>query len=127
MDRFVRYSFEVLLRDASFVAVGAITLMIGFSFDPPLALALGAHIALGFSLFLLYRVTILTEERLPRTEPWRGLSPQDRPRGDYAIARARDGMEDILLRFSKGSAGTACTLFVLSLALSIMPSVFSLS
>jgi hypothetical protein len=119
MDRFVRFSFEVVFRDASFVAVGAVTLMIAFSFDPPLALVIGAHVALIFSLFLLFRVITLTKERLPRTEPWRGLQPVDRPQGDYAVARARDGMEEILLRFSKDSAGVACTLFILSLGVSL--------
>ena len=79
--------------------------MVGFSFNPPLALVIGAHIALGFSLFLLYRVTVLTDERMKRTEPWRELEPHERPRGDVALANARDGLEEVLLRFSKSAAG----------------------
>jgi hypothetical protein len=127
MDRFVRFSFEVAFRDASFVAVGAVTLMIAFSFDPPLALVIGAHVALIFSLFLLYRVTTLTDERVKRTEPWRGLEPNERPRGDHALALAHDRLEEVLLRFSKSSAGVACTLFVLSLGVSILQRMVSLS
>jgi hypothetical protein len=119
MDRFAKFAFAVTFRDASFVALAAMTLMVGFSFNPPLALAIGAHIALGFSLFLLYRVTILTDERMKRAGPWRELEPHERPRGDAALAKARDGLEEVLLRFSKSAAGTACTLFILSLGTSL--------
>lgn len=119
MDRFAQFAFSVTLRDASFVALAAITLMVGFSFDPPLALVIGAHIALGFSLFLLYRVAVLTEERVKRTESWRGLEPHERPRGDFALARAREGLQEVLLRFSKSAAGLASTLFVLAIGTSL--------
>ncbi len=127
MDRFAQFSFAVAFRDASFVGLTGVTLMVGFSFDPPLALAIGAHIALMFSLFLLYRVTVLTDERVKRTEPWRELAPHERPRGDFALAIAHNRLEEVLLRFSKSSAGVACTLFVLSLGISILSRVASLS
>lgn len=119
MDRFAQYAFSVTARDASFVALAATTLMVGFSFNPPLALVIGAHIALLFSLVLLYRVTVLTDERIKRTEPWRGLEPEERPRGDFALPRARVLLEETLLRFSKSAAGIACTLFVLAIGTSL--------
>jgi hypothetical protein len=119
MDRFVRFSFEITFRDASFVALTALVLMFAFSFDLPVALALGAHVFLAFSLFLLFRVMRLTTDRLRRTEPWRGLEPRERPQGDHALARARDGMQDVLLRFSQSAAGVACTLYILSLGTSL--------
>lgn len=90
MDRFAQFAFSTALRDASFVALAAVTLMVGFSFNPPLALVVGAHAALIFSLLLLYRVTVLTDERVKRTEPWRVLEPHERPRGDFALAIAHD-------------------------------------
>ena len=98
---FAQFAFSLTLRDASFVALAAITLMVGFSFDPPLALVIGAHVALMFSLFLLYRVTVLTDERMKRTELWRVLEPHERPRGDFALVLAHDRLEEVLLRFSK--------------------------
>lgn len=119
MDRFAQFAFSTALRDASFVALAAVTLMVGFSFNPPLALVVGAHVALIFSLLLLYRVAVLTDERVKRTEPWRVLEPHERPRGDLALAIARDRLEEVLLRFSKTSAGVACTLFTLSLGTSL--------
>jgi hypothetical protein len=119
MDRFAQFAFSTALRDASFVALAAVTLMVGFSFNPPLALVIGAHIALIFSLLLLYRVTLLTDERVKRTEAWRVLEPNERPHGDFALAIAHDRLEDVLLRFSKTSAGVACTLLTLSLGASL--------
>jgi hypothetical protein len=119
MDRFAQFAFSTALRDASFVALAAVTLMVGFSFNPPLALVIGAHVALIFSLLLLYRVTILTDERVKRTEAWRGLEPHERPHGDSALAIAHDRLEEVLLRFSKTAAGVACTLFTLSLGTSL--------
>lgn len=119
MNRFAQFAFSTTLRDASFVALAAITLMIGFSFNPPLALVIGAHIALIFSLALLYRVTTLTEDRVKRTEAWRVLEPHERPDGDFALAAAHDRLEEVLLRFSKTSAGVACALLILSLGTSL--------
>jgi hypothetical protein len=120
MDRFAQFAFSLTLRDASFVALAAFTLMVAFSFDPPLALVIGAHVALIFSLFLLYRVTVLTDERMKRTELWRVLEPDERPRGDFALVLAHDRLEEVLLRFSKTAAGVACTLFSLSIAMSVL-------
>jgi hypothetical protein len=120
MDRFAQFAFSLTLRDASFVALAAVTLMVAFSFDPPLALVIGAHVALIFSLFLLYRVTVLTDERMKRTELWQVLEPDERPRGDVALVLAHDRLEEVLLRFSKTAAGVACTLFSLSIAMSVL-------
>jgi hypothetical protein len=127
MDRLAQFAFSLTLRDASFVALAAFTLMVGFSFDPPLALVIGAHVALIFSLFLLYRVTVLTDERMKRTELWRVLEPHERPRGDFALVLAHDRLEEVLLRFSKTAAGVACTLFSLSIGMSALAPVTALS
>lgn len=119
MDRFAEFAFSTLARDASFVALAAATLMVGFSFDPPLALNLGAQIALIFCLFLLHRVSILNEERLRRSEVWRGLQPHERPRDGQALVRATGELQYTLLRFAKGASGVACVLLSGSLAASL--------
>ena len=53
--------------------------MVGFSFVPPLAFAIGATVALIFSIGLLTRGYFLTEERCIRSEPWLALRPDERP------------------------------------------------
>lgn len=115
-DRLSQYAFSTLARDSGFVALTGTTLMVGFSFDPPLALMIGAQIALIFCLFLLYRVSALSAERLVRTEAWRGLAPHQRPRDEYGLARARQRLQHAMLHFAKGSSAIACVLLAGSLA-----------
>lgn len=120
MDQFTRYASFTVARDASFAAVAAVTLMVAFSFDPPLALEIAAHVALGFALVLLVRAFLLTESRVIQSEPWRGLEPELRPSGERAAVWARDCMEGILLRFAKTSSGIACGLIGAALIVSAM-------
>ncbi len=119
MAQFTQYALSVTARDAGFLALAAVTLMVSFSFNPLLALVIGAHIAFVFSIVLLYRVTILTEERLRQTDLCCGLEPNERPHGELALFKARDRREEILLRFSKSAAALACTLFVLAIGTSL--------
>jgi len=74
-----RFAFFTLARDSVFVALAAGTLMVGFSFEPPLAFMIGATVALIFSIGLLARGYFLTEDRFLRSEAWRALRPDERP------------------------------------------------
>jgi hypothetical protein len=115
MAQFAQYALSVTARDAAFLALAAATLSVSFSFSAPLALVIGAHIAFIFSTVLLYRVTILAEERLRQAE----LSCGQKPYGELDLAKKRDGREKILLRFSKSAAAIACTLLVLAVGTSL--------
>lgn len=120
MDQFTRYVSFALLRDSSFVTVAAMTLMVAFSFDLPLALKIAAYVALGFALLLLMRALLITETTVVHSEPWRGLEPQDRPEGEQGTAWACQRMEEILLRFAKAAAGVACILFSTAMLFAMM-------
>lgn len=119
MDAFRRFAFFTTARDASFVALAAGTVMVGFSFAPPLALFIGANIALVFAIGLLLRVACLTDERIVLTEVWRILTPQERPVGEAGRRIARDDLQQTLLRFAKAAAGVAIALYSSSLLLSL--------
>lgn len=114
-----RYAYFTLVRDAGFFALAAIVLMIGFSFQPPLAFEIGATMALIFSLLLLGRCLLLTPERFRRSEVWRGLDPDERPAGEHGIRIARDYMEELLLRFAKSSSAIAGLFYGSALILSL--------
>lgn len=88
MNPFARFAFFTMVRDTSFVALAAGTLMVGYSFEPPLAFKIGATIALIFSIGLIVRSYFLTEERLLRSEVWRALRPDERPTGAQVGAGA---------------------------------------
>jgi hypothetical protein len=119
MGAFHRFAFATIARDATFVALAAATLMIGFSFAPALALSIGANIALVFSVFLVLRAACLSEDGVVRTEVWRILKPQERPLGEKALRIARDDLKDLLLRFAQGAAGVAIVLYGASLCISL--------
>ena len=123
MEAFHRFANATIARDASFVAVGAATLMVGFSFAPALALGIGANIALVFAIALLLRAACLSEDRIDRTEAWRTLRPQDRPVGDAGRRSARDDLQEVLLRFAKAAAGAAIILYGASFSVSKLASI----
>lgn len=114
-----RYARFTLLRDAGFFAVAAVTLMVGFSFEPALALVIGASVALFFAVIQLVRAFCLTEERFRRCEVWRALEPEERPAGAHGIRFALTSLQDEMLRFAKSAAGAAGALYGSGLTLSL--------
>jgi hypothetical protein len=119
MNAFHRFAIFTVARDASFVALGALCLMVGFSFAPALALSIGANIALLFAIGLLLRVACLSLGDVVDTEVWRILKPEERPVGEAGRRRARDDLQEVLLRFAKSAAAVAVALYFSSLLLSL--------
>lgn len=114
-----RYAFFTLARDAGFFSLAAVTLMIAFSFEPPLAFEIGASVALIFSIILLLRSSLLTQERFLRSEVWRGLDPDERPAGEHGVRIARVHVQEMMLRFAKSSSAIAGVLYGSALLLSL--------
>ncbi len=113
------FAFYTLARDASFVTLAAVTMMVAASFEPALAFKIGATVALTFSLVLLARLYFLTDERFRRSEAWQALRPEERPAGEDGQKFARAQLEELLLRFAKTSAGIAGILYSSALMLSV--------
>jgi hypothetical protein len=118
MDTFARFAFFTIARDASFSALAGGILMVAYSFNPPLALVLGASVAMFFAAVMLVRALFLTEERVVTTEPWQVMDPDERPVGDAGRAFACERLETLLLTAAKNAAGIASVLFGLGLLLS---------
>lgn len=119
MGAFRRFAFAAAARDAGFVALGAATLMLAFSFAPALSLSIGANIALVFAICMILRAVCLHEDGIEHTEAWLILLPQERPTGDSGRRLACDELQDVLLRFAKAAAGAAIILYGASLAVSL--------
>jgi hypothetical protein len=115
---FRRFAFFTMARDASFVTLAAAMLMLAFSFEPPLAFKIGASVALMFSIGLLIRSHLLSEERFLRSEVWRALRPEERPAGKHGPQLARAQLDELLLRFAKAASGVAGILYGSALLLS---------
>jgi hypothetical protein len=119
MTPFSRFAFFTMARDAGFVALATLTLMVAFSYTPALACKIGATMALIFAVALLLRARYLTEERLMRGEVWRALEPQERPAGKDGRGWARAHFEMLMLRVAKGAAGAAGLLYGCALVLAL--------
>jgi Na+/melibiose symporter-like transporter len=119
MNPFTRFAFFTVARDAGFVALAAMLLMLAFSFEPALAFGVGATIALVFSMGLLVRVYFLTEERLERSEVWRALQAEERPPGDDGRRWAKGYLETLLLHFAKDASAFASLLYCSALVMAL--------
>jgi len=111
MDRFAQCAFSWIACDAVLIFVAAATLMFAFSFDPVLALKIGAGIALAFSLRLIHRLSQLHRKGICHTEVWQLMRPEELPREAPAIRDAQERLETMLLRFAKGASGVSVGLF----------------
>ncbi|MGD9925025.1 MAG: hypothetical protein AB7V13_26810 [Pseudorhodoplanes sp.] len=115
MDAFARFAFFTIARDAGVSAFAAGILMIAYSFNPPLALVLGASVAMFFAGVMLFRALMLSEDRVVSTEPWQVMEPEQRPVGDDGRAVACERLETMLLGAAKNAAGIASVMFGLGL------------
>ena len=115
MDTFSRFAFYTVVRDASIATLAAGILMIAYSFDLPLALVIGASVAMFFATVMLVRALFLTEDRVVATEPWLVMQPDERPTGAAGRAYAYEQLETMLLSGAKSAAGIASLLFALGL------------
>lgn len=111
MDQFSKCAFCATACDAAFVSIAVATLMFAFSFDPALALKIGASVALVFCLRLIYRLSQLRKNGICQTDIWQVMEPHELPHEAPAIRRAQEGMEEILLRFAKGASAVSVALF----------------
>jgi hypothetical protein len=118
MDTFARFAFFTIARDAGVSAFAAGILMVAYSFNPPLALVLGASVAMFFAGVMLVRALFLTEDRVVATEPWLVMEPDQRPVGDAGRAVACQRLETMLLGAAKNAAGIASVMFGLGLLIS---------
>ncbi len=115
MDTFSRFALFTVARDASFAALAAGIIMVAYSFDPPVALVLGASIALFFAIVMLLRGLFLTEDRVVSCEPWTVMQPEERPVGDDGRAFACERLGTIMLSAARHASGVAAGMFGLGL------------
>jgi hypothetical protein len=118
-DRFAQCAFASVACDAAFVLIAAAILMYVFSFDPALALKIGAGVALAFSLRLIYRLSQLHRKGICHTEFWQVMEPDELPHEAQAIRNAQERLEDILLRFAKGASAISVALFAAAFVITL--------
>ena len=111
MTPFRNFATFTVARDAGFVALAAVGLMFVYSYALPLALDVGATVALVFAVGLVIRTLRLTEERFLQSEAWRVTYPDERLTDEEDVREAHAELKRLLLCFAKGAAGIACFLY----------------
>lgn len=98
-------------RAVFFCWIGIATLVLAFSFDPPLALKVGGVCALILCLVLVERHG-RTDRIDPRgTELWSMLEPAKRPKRESADRLLTSVLAETYLRFARWAAGAASAFF----------------
>jgi hypothetical protein len=111
VEAFRHFALITIARDAGFVALATVTLMVAFSFKLALALCVGATIQLLFAFWLLLRDATVDESRIARTEPWRILKAHERPVGEAGRCNACHDLHLVLRHFAKAAAAAAILLY----------------
>lgn len=117
MDMFARFAFVTVARDAFSAGLAGMILMVVYRSDPPLALVLGASVAMFFAAVMLFRALFLTEQKVAATDPWLVMQPEERPSGEDGLAYARERLQATMLAGAKNAAGTASAMFAAALLL----------
>jgi hypothetical protein len=119
MDALSRIALVAVGRDAFFAVLAGMVLMIGCSYDPPLALVISASIAMLYTTVMLVRAVFLTDEKVASTDTWQEIRPEERPLDEAGLAFARARMQTAMLGAAKNAAGIASAMFALGLFLDL--------
>lgn len=107
MEHLDRLAHLSVGRACGFAGLGIFCLMMGLSFDPLLALKVGAicaTVVAGVLLFKSWR-TAYADHR--NTELWLMLEDEERPPERYAQRVTANALRDAYLEFAEASAGFA--------------------
>lgn len=115
MDAFARFAFVTVARDAFSAGLAGMILMVIYRSDPPLALVLGASVAMFFAAVMACRALFLTEQKVVTTDPWLVMQPEERPIGEAGLTYARERLQSMMLAAAKNAAGAASVLFAAAL------------
>jgi hypothetical protein len=111
MEKLRQAAFLSVGRGVAFVVFGILTLMVGLSYDPVLALRSG-----GLLLLLLLAALLLKAQRMPETnyqhtEVWVLLDENDRPDERIAGAAVKFAVREACLVFARWTAGVAAVIW----------------
>ena len=105
-------------RACGFFGLGIVTVMMGLSFDPLLALRSGAVLVTGLTIILLIRARSALTRDYRRTEMWLLLDEDKRPPALYAQWAASTVLRDAYLRFALWAAGLSVFMWTAALLVS---------
>jgi hypothetical protein len=114
MDDIRTTAFALTIFHAILATLSATILIVLHDFAAEISFLIAANFALLFSLILIARARLLTDERMIRGSLWRTVPAKCRPAGEAGVRMARSVLEETWLRFAKGAAAVAIVLCALA-------------
>jgi hypothetical protein len=107
MERLRQVAYVSVGRAVGFAGLAIVTVMVGLSFDPLLALRSGGVLLLLLLAGLLMKFQSLAFTDYRRTEAWLLLEPGERPDEQTASRAVVSALRDACLQFARWTAGVA--------------------
>ena len=117
MEKLRRAAFLSIGRAVGFAGLAIVTVMVGLSFDPVMALRSGGTLILLLLAALLLKAHRAAFINHRRTEAWLLLDNSDRPDERYAGQVLTGALREAYLRFARWTAGVAALIWVGALLL----------
>lgn len=94
-------AFVSVGRACGFAGLAVLCVVLGLSFDPPLAARTGGFMSLAICLILLFRAWRVHRQPYKRTETWLILRKDDRPRAEVAQRLISTALKEAYLFFAQ--------------------------
>jgi hypothetical protein len=117
MEKLRRAAFLSIGRAVSFSAFAILTVMLGLSFEPVLALQTGGILLLILLVGLLLKAHRSHSADYRRSEAWLLLGKNDRPDERYAREVMGTALREACLWFARWTAGAAAIVWGMALVL----------
>jgi len=117
MDRLQIVAYQTVGRAVGFAGLAILCIMLGFAFDPILALQSGGLLALLVLAVLLLKAQLALTADHRRTEMWIYLRDDEKPREDFAHWAISTVLRDAYLWFARWMAAVAVALWGIAVLL----------
>ena len=111
MNNLRQAAFLSVGRGVAFATFGILTVMIGLSYDPVLALRSGGLLLLLLLAGLLLKAQRTRETNYRHTEVWVLLDENDRPDERFAGLAVKVAVREACLHFARWTAGVAVVIW----------------
>ena len=122
MDPVRRTAFETVARACGFAALAIVCILVGLSWNPPLAAKTGGFLSMLTTLTLLAKGATAPHRDHRDTEAWLLLDRNDRPPAAVAQRLTATALQEAYYTFAHRAAAFTMVLFALAVVLgAVMP------
>ena len=121
MEAIERAAHVSVARACGFCALAVICFMVGFSYQPALALRVGGMLCLAVTLVLLFKAAAAQRQPYRSTETWLMLPEAERPPPAIAQALIAQVLRRVFLQYARYAASASVVLLAAAVLLALVP------